>query len=216
MIRLSSSIPSLSAITAPISRISPSMPGTGPGDVSMSTSASTRSGGRAPPGGRPSRPSSGRAAGTGRRRRRPRPRACRPPCGRACRRTRPAGVSLSPWPRWSNVTTWWRRRERVHVVGEVLLRAAEAVHQQQRRAAAPLRSTSMPTPSSVTTRMSRPPRAVPIARAVAGRARTIVTRPGRLPATGPEPVGYGRWRRKSSEQPAPKRSAGGVSACAWS
>ena len=42
-----------------------------------------------------------------------------------------SGLSLSPCPRWSNVTTRCRADERVDVVGEVLLGAAETVDEQQ-------------------------------------------------------------------------------------
>ena len=162
-----------------------SSPGTGPGDVSISTSASTRSG-----------CSSDHAADDhaahrvaeqperGRARPRRRRRACRPRAGRASRRPGSSGASLSPWPRWSKVTTRVARRERVEVVGEILLRAAEAVHEQQRGPAPrPRRPRARPVVGR-STRMRSPCRPRP-ARALA--TRHMACRLGRLPATGPRP-----------------------------
>ena len=104
------------------------MPGGGPAEVSMNTSASTRSGcAEHDPARRPSRPSSGRAA-AGRAGRCASATASDvggEPVERVGARGRRA-ASLSPWPRWSNVTTRWSTRERVDVVGEVLLGPAES------------------------------------------------------------------------------------------
>ena len=84
--------------------------------------------------------------------------ARRRPGGRASRRAASSGWSLSPCPRWSNVTTRWSTREGVDVVGEVLLGAADPVHQEQpgRLRIGPPTTVARPTPSSVVDAASRP------------------------------------------------------------